>query len=98
MPGKPQSHERTQVVRKKAKKVPVEKWVKRPLRYQQTTESMRADLRSEVPCPERSDRFHALSMRRAIEPFKNGTPPLPAQQLFWRTAANLQSQTPMGVF
>lgn len=86
MPGKPQSHERTQVVRKKAKKVPVEKWVKRPLRYQQTTESMRADLRSEVPCPERSDRFHALSMRRAIEPFKNGTPPLTAQQLFWRTA------------
>ena len=86
MPGKSQSRERTQVVRAKAKKVPVEKWVKRSLRYQQTAESMRADLRSEVPCPERSDRFHRLSLRRAVEPFRSGTPPLTAQQLFWRTA------------
>ena len=86
MPGKSQSHERTQVARKKPKKVPSKDWVKHPLRYQQTAESMRADMKSQVPCPERSDRFHAMSMRRAIEPFKTGTPPLTAQQMFWRTA------------
>ena len=86
MPGKSQSRERTQVVRKKAKKVPVEEWIKQSKRYQQTAESMLVDVKSQVPCPERSDRFHPISMRRAIEPFKNGTPLLTAQQLFWRTA------------
>ena len=86
MPGKSQSRERTQVVRKKAKKVPVEEWVKQSQRYQQTAESMLVDVRSQVPCPERSDRFHPISMRRAIEPFKIGTPRLTSQQSFWRTA------------
>ena len=87
MPGKCQSRsERSQAVRRKAEKVPPEKWVKRTRRYQQTAASMQADLSSGVPCPELSHRFHTMSFRQAIEAFEDGRPALSEPQMFWRTA------------
>ena len=87
MPGKSQSRtERSQAVRRKAEKVPPGKWVTHSRRYQQTAESMQADLSSGVPCPELSHRFHTMSFRRAIEAFEDGRPALSEPQMFWRTA------------
>ena len=87
MPGKSESRcEQSQALRRKAEKVPPERWVTHSRRYQQTAESMLADLRSGVPCPEQSHRFHTMSFRRAIEAFEDGRPALSEQQMFWRTA------------
>ena len=88
MPGKSQSRsERSQAVRRKAEKVPPEKWVTHSRRYQQTAESMLADLKSGLPFLEQSHRFHTMSFRRATEPFEDGRPALSEQQMFWRMLA-----------
>ena len=72
----------------RAKKVPAGKWVRHEKRYPRSAAALFAEPLNQNPAPCHSDRMHQLSLRRAIEPFATGAPPVTPQQLFWRSAGS----------